>query len=211
MRGRRNNKRRGFRRREEEPFRINEKIRVPEVRVVGEKGNLGVLSREDAIETARQSGLDLVEISPTASPPVCRLVDYSKFRFEWKKRQRENKAKTQKVVMKEIRFGPNTDEHDFNFKAKHAIGFLEGGSKVKAYVHFAGRSILFKDRGRELLQRFTEILEDYGSLESEPLLEGKRMSVIFIPKKGLNKSKKGTPIRSVNQKLNEETHAESKD
>ena len=129
------------------------------------------------------AGADLVEISPNADPPVCRIIDYSKFLYQLKKKQKEIKAKSVKVVVKEIRFGPQTDDHDFNFKLKHAIGFLQEGAKVRAYVFFKGRSILFKDQGADLLERFVNALEDYGKLESAPMLEGKKMIVVIAPKK----------------------------
>ncbi|MBC7891746.1 MAG: translation initiation factor IF-3 [Sphingobacteriaceae bacterium] len=177
----------GFNRRlpqkKEEPYRINQLIKgVPEVRLVGENVEQGVYEISKALAIAQAQTLDLVEISPNAAPPVCRVVDYSKFKYEQKKKQKELKAKQSKVVVKEIRFGPNTDEHDFNFKLKHAIGFLKEGSKVKAYVHFVGRSIVFKDRGELLLLNFAKGLEDVGKLDELPRLEGKRMSVMFSPK-----------------------------
>ncbi len=150
--------------------------------MVSEEGNLGVLPTREAIKIARDQGLDLVEISPTAVPPVCRIVDYSKFKYEQKKKQKEIKAKAQKTVIKEIRFGPNTDEHDFNFKLKHAINFLKEGSKVKAYVHFVGRTIVFKERGEILLLKFAQELEEYGKVEQLPKLEGKRMTLFVAPK-----------------------------
>ncbi len=131
---------------------------------------------------AEDQGLDLVEISPKADPPVCKIIDYSKFKYEQKKKQKEMKAKAHKTVMKEIRFGPNTDEHDFNFKVRHAINFLQDGAKVKAYVHFYGRTIVFKERGEILLLRFAQELEDYGKVDQLPKLEGKRMTVIISPK-----------------------------
>jgi len=134
------------------------------------------------LQLAQEQGLDLVEISPKADPPVCKVIDYSKFKYEQKKKQKEIKAKTQKTVMKEIRFGPNTDEHDFNFKLKHAINFLKEGAKVKAYVHFVGRTIIFKERGEILLLKFAQQLEDYGKVEQLPKLEGKRMSIFITPK-----------------------------
>lgn len=134
------------------------------------------------MEIADGAGLDLVEISPNASPPVCKVIDYSKFKYEQKKKQKELKAKTLKTVVKEIRFGPNTDEHDFNFKLKHAINFLKEGAKVKAYVHFAGRTIVYKERGEILLLKFIQELEDYGKVEQLPRLEGKRMIIIISPK-----------------------------
>ncbi len=131
---------------------------------------------------AKEQGLDLVEISPNADPPVCKIIDYSKFKYEQKKKQKEIKAKAQKTVIKEIRFGPNTDDHDFNFKLNHARKFLEEGAKVKAYVHFVGRSIVFKDRGEILLLKFAQALEELGKVELLPKLEGKRMSIILAPK-----------------------------
>ena len=131
---------------------------------------------------AEDQSLDLVEISPKADPPVCKIIDYSKFKYEQKKKQKEIKAKSQKTVIKEIRFGPNTDEHDFNFKLKHAIKFLKEGAKLKAYVHFVGRTIVFKERGEILLLKFAQALEEYGKVEQLPKLERKRMYVILAPK-----------------------------
>ncbi len=177
------------------PFRINEQIRIPQVRLVGE--NMDDISevagrKIDAGEihqtrTARQwaidLGLDLVEISPKADPPVVRIIDYNKFLYEKKKREKELKAKTSKTVIKEIRFGPNTDDHDFEFKLRHAQRFLEEGSKVKAYVMFRGRSIVFKDRGELLLLRFLKELDEFGAAELLPKMEGRRMTVIISPKK----------------------------
>jgi translation initiation factor IF-3 len=166
----------------EEPYRINERIRSPKVRVVGENVNIGVYSIDEALRMAQEMSLDLVEISPKADPPVCKIIDYSKFKYEQKKKQKEIKARAQKTVVKEIRFGPNTDDHDFNFKTKHALNFLKDGAKVKAYVHFVGRTIVFKERGEILLLRFIQELEDYGKIEQMPKLEGKRMTVILSPK-----------------------------
>jgi translation initiation factor IF-3 len=166
----------------EEPYRINEKIRAPKVRVVGENINVGVYSIEEALQMAKGMSLDLVEISPKADPPVCKVIDYSKFKYEQKKKQKEIKAKAQRTVVKEIRFGPNTDDHDFNFKTKHALNFLKDGAKVKAYVHFIGRTIVFKERGEILLLKFMQEMEDYGKVEQMPKLEGKRMTVILSPK-----------------------------
>lgn len=137
---------------------------------------------QQAIRIAREQGLDLVEISPNADPPVCKVVDYSKFKYEQKKKQKEIKAKTQKVVLKEIRFGPNTEEHDFNFKVRHAQNFLQEGAKVKATVTFIGRTIVYKERGEILLLKFAQALEDVGKVEQLPKLEGKRMSIIIAPK-----------------------------
>ena len=131
---------------------------------------------------AKEQNLDLVEISPKADPPVCKIIDYSKFKYEQKKKQKEIKANAQKTVIKEIRFGPNTEEHDFNFKLKHAQNFLADGAKVKAYVHFVGRSIVFKERGEILLLKFAQALEEYGKVEQMPKLEGKRMTMFLAPK-----------------------------
>jgi len=153
------------------------------VRVVGEEIEAQVMSLQDALRLADGMELDLVEISPNADPPVCRIVDYQKFLYQQKKKQKEIKAKTVKVIVKEIRFGPNTDDHDYNFKLKHAINFLEEGAKVKAYVFFKGRSILFKEQGEVLLLRFANDLEEYGKPDQLPKLEGKRMIVSFSPKK----------------------------
>lgn len=165
----------------EEPYRINERITAKQVRLVGDNIEQGVYDLAQARAMAEAQNLDLVEIAPTAVPPVCKVTDYSKFKYEQKKKQKEIKAKAQKVVIKEIRFGPNTDDHDFEFKVKHATNFLKEGSKVKAYVHFVGRTIVFKERGENLLKRFSEALTDLGKIEMEPKLEGKRMTVILAP------------------------------
>ena len=154
------------------------------MRVVGENVEVGIYDIQQAISMAQAQDLDLVEISPKADPPVCKIVDYSKFKYEQKKKQKEIKAKAQKTVLKEIRFGPNTDDHDFNFKLKHAIKFLEEGAKVKAYVHFVGRTIVFKERGEILLLKFAQQLEEYGKVEQLPKLEGKRMAIFISPKVG---------------------------
>ena len=164
-------------------YRVNEQIRVNEVRIVGDDIESMVLPTSKALRMAEERGVDLVEISPTAVPPVCRLIEYSKFLYQLKKRQKEQKAKQVKIDVKEIRFGPQTDDHDYNFKLKHAIGFLQDGDKVKAYVFFKGRSILFKEQGEILLLRFAKDLEEYGKLEMMPLLEGKRMTIMVAPKK----------------------------
>lgn len=164
-------------------YRVNEQIRVREVRIVGDDIESTVMNTRDAIRLAEQKGVDLVEISPNADPPVCRLIDYSKFLYQQKKRQKEMKAKQVKIEVKEIRFGPQTDDHDYNFKLKHAQGFLSDGDKVKAYVFFRGRSILFKEQGEVLLLRFAQDLEEYGKVESMPVLEGKRMTMFIAPKK----------------------------
>ena len=167
----------------EPQHRINEMIHATQVRVVGDGIETAVYSLREALALADEMGLDLVEISPNAQPPVCRIIDYSKFLYQLKKKQKEIKAKSVKVVVKEIRFGPQTDEHDFNFKLKHAQEFLKEGAKVRAYVFFKGRSIMFKEQGVDLLARFTQALEDDGKVESEPRLEGKRMIVMIAPKK----------------------------
>lgn len=164
-------------------FRVNEQIRAREVRVVGDNAESSVMQTRDALRMAQQQGVDLVEISPNADPPVCRMIDYSKFLYQQKKRQKELKAKQVKVEVKEIRFGPQTDDHDYNFKLKHAKSFLTEGDKVKAYVFFRGRSILFKEQGEVLLLRFANDLEEYGKVESMPVLEGKRMIMFIAPKK----------------------------
>ena len=163
-------------------YRINEQIRVREVRIVGD-GDSTVVSTREALDMARNQGVDLVEISPNANPPVCRLIDYSKFLYQQKKRQKEMKAKQVKVEVKEIRFGPQTDEHDYQFKLKHAKEFLQEGNKVRAYVFFRGRSILFKEQGEVLLLRFANDLEEYGKVEGMPSLEGKKMFLYLAPKK----------------------------
>lgn len=140
------------------------------------------MSTDEAIKIAQQQDLDLVEISPNANPPVCKVIDYAKFKYEQKKKQKEIKANAAKTVLKEIRFGPNTDDHDFDFKLKHAINFLKDGAKVKAYVHFVGRSIVFKERGEMLLLKFAQSLEEYGQVEQLPKIEGKRMNMFVAPK-----------------------------
>lgn len=163
-------------------YRVNEQIRVREVRVVGDEGAT-VMSTRDALDLARQQGVDLVEISPNAQPPVCRIIDYSKFIYQQKKHQKEMKQKQVKVEVKEIRFGPQTDEHDYAFKLKHAKEFLEDGNKVRAYVFFRGRSILFKEQGEVLLLRFANDLEEFGKVEQLPKLEGKKMFLYMAPKR----------------------------
>lgn len=175
-------------------YRINEQIRANEVRIVGDDVESMVLPLSKALDLADEKGLDLVEISPTANPPVCRLIEYSKFLYQLKKRQKEQKAKQVKIDVKEIRFGPQTDDHDYNFKLKHAISFLQDGDKVKAYVFFKGRSILFKEQGEILLLRFAKDLEDYGKLDMMPVLEGKRMTIIVSPKKA-TPAKKEKPAK----------------
>ena len=163
-------------------YRVNEQIRVREVRVVGDGGST-VMPTRQALDMAHEQGVDLVEISPNAQPPVCRLIDYSKFLYQQKKHAKEMKAKQVKVEIKEIRFGPQTDEHDYNFKLKHAREFLTEGNKVRAYVFFRGRSILFKEQGEVLLLRFANDLEDIAKVEQLPKLDGKKMFLYMAPKK----------------------------
>ncbi len=175
-------------------YRTNSSIKAHEIRLVGDNlqelsetigqpVEAGIYDTGVAVQWAAEMGLDLVEISPKADPPVCKIIDYKKFLYDKKKKAKEIKAKTVKTVIKELRFGPNTDDHDFDFKLKHAKKFLEDGAKVKAYVHFRGRSIVFKDRGELLLLRLLKELEDHGAAEELPRLEGRRMSVIISPKK----------------------------
>lgn len=178
-------------------YKINEQIRAKEVRIVGDEGEPQVLPLSQALKMAADQELDLVEISPNAQPPVCRIIDYSKFLYQQKKRQKEQKAKQVKVNVKEIRFGPQTDDHDYNFKLKHAIGFLEDGDKVKAYVFFKGRSILFKEQGEVLLLRFANDLEDYAKVDQMPLLEGKRMIIFLSPKKKEGSAPKKAVVKPV--------------
>lgn len=175
-------------------YRINEEIRTPEVRLVGDNVEQGIYPIAQALRLAQEQELDLIEISPNAVPPVCRILDYQKFMYQQRKRAKEQKQKAAKVVVKEIRFGPQTDDHDYNFKLKHAIGFLKEGSKVKAYVFFRGRAILFKEQGEVLLLRFANDLEEYGKVEMMPVLEGKKMTIMLSPikataKKDTNKEK----------------------
>ncbi len=177
---------------EERPHRINHEIRIPEVRVVGleeykeilgENIQDGIYPTSQALNWAQELDLDLVEVAPTARPPVVRIIDYSKFRYEQKKREKAAKAKQHKVEMKEIRFGPNTDDHDFNFKLNHAKKFLSEGNKLKAYVQFRGRNIIYKERGADVLDRFATELEELGKIEMKPKMEGRRMIMILAPKK----------------------------
>jgi translation initiation factor IF-3 len=171
---------------------------------VGDNVESAVMSVRDALILAKELELDLVEISPKADPPVCRIIEYKKFLYDQKKKQKEMKAKQQKVVVKEIRFGPNTDDHDFNFKLKHAKKFLEEGSKLKAYVFFRGRTIVFKERGEILLLKFAQELEEYGSVEQLPKLEGKRMTVLFNPKKKITNHKIRGHAEDENQRKRKE-------
>lgn len=167
----------------EDPHKINRKITADPIRVVGENVEPGVRSLREGLVLADELGLDLVEISPKADPPVCKIIDYKKFLYEQKKKQKEIKSKAQKVVIKEIRFGPQTDEHDYEFKKKHAEKFLKEGAKLKAYVFFKGRSILFKDQGQLILLRLATELEELGTVEQMPKMEGKRMIMFIAPKK----------------------------
>ena len=185
-------------------YRVNEQIRVREVRVVGDDGAV-VMPTRQALDLARQKGVDLVEISPNAQPPVCRLIDYSKFLYQQKKRAKEMKAKQVKVEVKEIRFGPQTGENDYNFKLKHAKEFLLDGNKVRAYVFFRGRSILFKEQGEVLLLRFANDLEEYGKVEQMPQLEGKKMAIFIAPKKA------GVAKKSQQKMDREKREAEAKE
>lgn len=177
----RRNNRFGKNRRESQ-HQINGDISAREVRLVGENVEPGVYSIAEALRMAEEQDLDLVEISPNAETPVCRIVDYQKFLYQQKKKQKEAKAKSVKTVVKEIRFGPQTDDHDYNFKLKHAINFLQDGAKVKAFVFFKGRSIIFQEQGEVLLLRFATDLEDYAKVDQLPVLEGKRMILMLSPK-----------------------------
>ena len=167
----------------QDPHRINEKITALEIRLVGDNVEVGVYNLNKALSLAREMELDLVEISPKASPPVCKILEYKKFLYEQKKREKALKSKATKVIIKEIRFGPQTDEHDYEFKKKHAIKFLTEGAKLKAFVFFKGRSIVFKEQGQILLLRLAQDLEEYGKVEQLPKLEGKRMIMFITPKK----------------------------
>jgi len=177
--------------RKEAEHRINHFIRVPQVRLVGDNVEVGVYAIQDAMRIAQQQQLDLVEISPNADPPVCKVVDYNKFLYDKKKKEKEMKAKSKAAEVKEIRFTPGTDDHDFDFKAKHAEKFLKDGNKVKAYVQFKGRAIMFKERGELVLLKFAERLAEVGQPEGLPKLEGKRMLMVIAPKG--QKKKVATP------------------
>ncbi|MDO4819590.1 MAG: translation initiation factor IF-3 [Prevotella sp.] len=193
-------------------YRVNEAIHVREVRLVSD-GGAEVMPTYKAMAMAKEQGVDLVEISPNAQPPVCRLIDYSKFLYQQKKRQKEMKAKQVKVEVKEIRVGPQTDDHDYNFKLKHAIEFLKEGNKVRAYVFFRGRSILFKEQGEVLLLRFANDLEEYGKIESMPNLEGKKMFLYVSPKKAgqAKKSQQATDRAKEEAKRKEEEKAQKEE
>jgi translation initiation factor IF-3 len=167
----------------EDQHNINRRIRAEEVRLVGDNVEIGVYPTRKALAIAEEQELDLVEISPNASPPVCKVMDYKKFVYEQKKREKSLKSKATKVIIKEIRFGPNTDNHDYEFKKKHAEKFLKDGAKLKAYVFFKGRSIIYKDQGEILLLKLAQELEELGKVEQMPKLEGKRMIMFIAPKK----------------------------
>ena len=178
-----------FKKEQQQEHRTNHMIRVPEVRLVGDNVEVGVYPLQEALKIAQSQELDLVEISPGATPPVCKIIDYNKFLYEEKKKKKEMKAKSKTSEVKEIRFTPNTDDHDFEFKVKHAEKFLGDGDKVKAHVQFKGRAIMFKERGELLLLKFADRLKDVGALEGMPKMEGKRMLVMFAPKAKLSKRK----------------------
>ena len=186
-----------FPQKKEAEHRINHHIRVPQVRLVGENVEVGIYPTAEAYKMAQDLELDLVEISPQGDPPVCRIIDYNKFLYDKKRKEKEMKAKAKTSEIKEIRFTPNTDDHDFDFKAKHAINFLKDGNKVKAYVQFKGRAIQFKDRGELLLLKFAERLAENGVLESMPKMEGRRMLAMFAPKTK-KKEKKEKPEKNNN-------------
>lgn len=171
-----------FRKEQQQEHRTNHMIRVPQVRLVGDNVEVGVYPIQEALKMAQEQQLDLVEISPQADPPVCKIIDYNKFLYEKKRKEKEMKAKSKSAEVKEIRFTPGTDDHDFDFKAKHAENFLKEGNKVKAYVQFKGRAIMFKERGELLLLKFAERLVEFGQPEALPKMEGKRMLMIFAPK-----------------------------
>ena len=177
-----------FRKEQQQEHRTNNMIRVPNVRLVGENVTVGVYPTTEALKMAQDQALDLVEISPNADPPVCKIIDYNKFLYEKKRKEKEMKAKSKASEVKEIRFTPNTDDHDFDFKAKHAEKFLKDGDKVKAYVQFKGRAIQFRERGELLLLKFAERLNEVGVLEGMPKMEGKRMLAIWAPKSQKKKS-----------------------
>ena len=201
-----------FKKEQQQEHRTNHMIRVPEVRLVGENIEPGVYSTPEALKIAKDQELDLVEISPGANPPVCRIIDYNKFLYEEKKKKKEMKAKSKTSEVKEIRFTPNTDDHDFDFKVKHAEKFLKEGDKVKAHVQFKGRAIMFKERGELLLLKFADSLKEVGALEGMPKMEGKRMLVMFAPRAVQKKksSELGRLIREEKPAAEPETKTEEK-
>src|SRR6478735_3048718 len=178
-----------FRKEQQQEHRTNNMIRVPQVRLVGDNVEVGVYSIQEALRMAQDQALDLVEISPQVDPPVCKIIDYNKFLYDKKKKEKEMKAKSKVSEVKEIRFTPNTDDHDFDFKSRHAEGFLKDGNKVKAYVQFKGRAIQFKERGELLLLKFAERLQEIGQPEALPKREGKRMFIMLAPKSKKKKEK----------------------
>jgi translation initiation factor IF-3 len=182
-----------FKKEQQQEHRTNHMIKVPEVRLVGENIEPGIYQTAEAVKIAKEQELDLVEISPGANPPVCKIIDYNKFLYEEKKKKKEQKAKSKTSEVKEIRFTPNTDDHDFEFKVKHAEKFLSEGDKVKAHVQFKGRAIMFKERGEVLLLKFADRLKDVGALEGLPKMEGKRMLVMFAPR-AAQKKKSGSEL-----------------
>jgi translation initiation factor IF-3 len=179
-----------FRKEQQQEHRTNFMIRVPQVRLVGDNVKVGIYPTNEAIKMAQEQALDLVEISPQADPPVCKIIDYNKFLYEKKKKDKEMKSKSKTAEVKEIRFTPGTDDHDFDFKARHAENFLKEGNKVKAYVQFRGRAIMFKERGELVLLKFAERLAEMGQPEGLPKLEGKRMLMIIAPKGAKKKKEK---------------------
>lgn len=191
-----------FKKEQQQEHRTNHMIRVPEVRLVGDNVEVGIYPTPEALKIAQSQFLDLVEISPGANPPVCKIIDYNKFLYEEKKKKKEMKAKAKTSEVKEIRFTPNTDDHDFEFKVKHAEKFLKDGDKVKAHVQFKGRAIMFKERGELLLLKFADRLKEVGALEGLPKLEGKRMQVMFAPK--AQQKKKGSELGKLVEKKTEE-------
>jgi translation initiation factor IF-3 len=194
-----------FKKEQQQEHRTNYMIKVPEVRLVGENIEPGIYPTPDALKIAQSQELDLVEISPGANPPVCKVIDYNKFLYEEKKKKKEMKAKAKTSEVKEIRFTPNTDDHDFEFKVKHAEKFLTDGDKVKAHVQFKGRAIMFKERGELLLLKFADRLKEVGALEGLPKMEGKRMLVMFAPKAQQNKKKSSDLGKLVEKKTMEDS------
>lgn len=194
-----------FRKEQQQAHRTNFMIKSPEVRLVGENVEPGIFPTPEAIKIAQSLQLDLVEISPGANPPVCKVIDYNKFLYEEKKKKKEMKAKSKTSEVKEIRFTPNTDDHDFEFKVKHAEKFLQDGDKVKAHVQFKGRAIMFKERGELLLLKFADRLKDIGALEGLPKMEGKRMHVMFAPK--VQQKKKGSELGKLHVDKKEDSPA----
>jgi translation initiation factor IF-3 len=199
-----------FKKEQQQEHRTNHMIRVPEVRLVGENLTPGVYTTPQAMKIAEEQGLDLVEISPGANPPVCKIIDYNKFLYDEKKKKKEIKAKAKTSEVKEIRFTPNTDDHDFEFKVKHAEKFLQEGDKVKAHVQFKGRAIMFKERGELLLLKFADRLKEFGALEGMPKMEGKRMLVMFAPKAQQKKKKETVDLGKLVERKTMQDEQDSK-